>query len=117
LGRQVTAARRRGGWWFGLEWREVGRQIGHDNLKNGFWASDIFELIDDKLATSRCQETCSFLSSDAQLLGQQCGDLAGGAALVGLDLLDRHLGAADPPRKVALRQVERLAPPPHPVAK
>jgi len=51
------------------------------------------------------------------MLSQQLGNLTRRPALVGLDLLDRHLGAADPPRKLGLRQVERLAPPPHPVAK
>jgi hypothetical protein len=52
-----------------------------------------------------------------QVLGQQRGNLAGRAALVGLNLLDRHLGAANLPRKRGLRHIKRLAPPPHPVAK
>jgi hypothetical protein len=75
------------------------------------------QLIDCNLAAGRCQEICSLTGREAQMLGQQCGDLARGPALVGLNLLDGHLGAADPPRKLALREVERLASPPHPVAK
>src|SRR6266545_6164006 len=47
---------------------------------------------------------------------QAFSDLARGPALVGLDLLDRHLGAADLARQLFLGQVERLAPPPHPIS-
>src|SRR5262245_13137305 len=62
------------------------------------------------------QERGPLARRDAQVLGQQFCDLAGWPALVGLDLLDCHLGAANATRKLALREVERLAPPPHPIA-
>jgi hypothetical protein len=48
------------------------------------------------------------LRRDAQVLGQQRGNLAGGAALISLDLLDHDLRAADPPRKIGLCQIEPL---------
>jgi hypothetical protein len=74
------------------------------------------QLIGSKLAAGARQKGRAFSRRDAQMLGQQLGNLAGRVALVGLDLLDRHLSYADPPCKFGLGQVERLAPPPHPVA-
>ncbi len=73
--------------------------------------------INGQLAAGRAKKRRALVGRDAQLLGQQRGDLARWPALLGLDLLDRNQRAANLPRQVGLRQIERLAPPPHPVAK
>src|SRR6266508_3360811 len=52
----------------------------------------------------------------SEAYGHALGHLPGRAAHVGLDFPDRLRRAADPPRQVALGQIERSAPPPQPVA-
>jgi hypothetical protein len=72
--------------------------------------------IDRQLGPRRLDERRALVGRNRQALGQPLGDLGGRAQLVGLDLADGDAGAADMPRQRILSQVERLAPPPQPVA-
>ena len=64
-------------------------------------------MVDRQLTAGTLDERGTLFGRDLKLGCQPRGDLAGRAALVVLDLLNRDRGSADAPRQRLLRQVAR----------
>jgi hypothetical protein len=79
--------------------------------EGGTWdaASGRRQTLDRELGAGAADEGSVLLGRQHQVLGQQCRDLARGAAGVALDPDDQVLRAADQCRERLLGQVERFA--------
>jgi hypothetical protein len=66
--------------------------------------------IDCLFLPGHAQKEIALFPRDFQVLGEQLGDLARGAASIRFDLEDQGDRAPHPLRQLVLRQVERLAP-------